>query len=80
MLKQTVDAVFENGVFRPLTKRDIPIVEGQQVRLTVETLESPGEVLELATQVYDGLTEQQIDEIEQLVLNRSSWFDERSLE
>ncbi len=80
MLKQTVDAVFENGVFRPLTPRDIPIVEGQQVRLTVETLESPAEVLELATQVYDGLTEQQIDEIEQLALNRSNWFDERSLE
>ncbi len=80
MLKQSVDAVFENGVFRPLVKRAIPIGEGQQVRLTVETIESPAEVLELAMQVYEGLTEQQIDELEHLALNRSSWFDDRSLE
>ncbi len=80
MLKQTVDAVFENGVFRPLVKRAISIGEGQQVRLTVETIESPAQVLELVVQVYDGLTEQEIDEIEQLALNRNSWFDDRSTE
>lgn len=74
MLKQMFDAVFENGIFRPLTHLDIPILEGQQVRLVVETPESPEEVLELATRVYNNLSEEQIDEIERIIVNRRDFF------
>ena len=38
------------------------------------------ESLKLATCVYDGLSEEDIDEIEQIVLNRSNFFDIRSTE
>ena len=80
MIRQTLDAVFENGVFRPLEPRQVPVSEGQAVRLTVEAFDTAEEALELATRVYDGLSEQEIDEIEQLALNRGDWFGERPSE
>lgn len=79
MVTQTLDAVFENGVFRPLTPLNIAIPEGQQVRLVVEAIESPAEALALAIQVYDGLSEKQIDEIEQIILKRRNFFGDRML-
>lgn len=69
-MKQTVNAIYENGVFRPLKTPEIS--EGQQVRLIVETRSdsNPEDLLELAAQVYQGLSAEQIDEIEQIALNR----------
>lgn len=77
MTTKALDAVFENGVFRPLTPVDIAIPEGQRVRLVVETIEPSVDVLSLATHVYDGLSEEQIEEIEQIVLDRDSFFKGR---
>lgn len=74
MPKQTLDAVFENGVFRPLKAPGASIPEGQQVRLVVETAPPPKDVLALATQVYEGLSEAQIDELEQIALDRHNFF------
>ncbi|MBM4047813.1 MAG: DUF104 domain-containing protein, partial [Planctomycetes bacterium] len=34
-MKYTLEAVYENGIFRPLRPPELP--EGQQVRLMVET-------------------------------------------
>jgi predicted DNA-binding antitoxin AbrB/MazE fold protein len=47
-MKQTLDAIYENGVFRPL--KSLKISEGQKVKLTVETtlVSSPDDMLELA--------------------------------
>lgn len=59
------EAVFEHGVFRVLTPQDIRIPEGQAVRLVIETVESPEEILKLATQVYEGLSAEEIQEIKQ---------------
>jgi len=73
-VQQTLEAVYENGVFRPLEK--IEIAEGQQVRLIVETL--PEDLLELAAQVYEGLSDKEIDEIEQIALDRRPFFGERT--
>lgn len=78
MVKQTFEAVFENGVFRPLTSFKVPIPEGQQVWLVMEAPESPQEILELAAQVYEGLSERQIDEIEQIILDRQDFFSDRT--
>lgn len=73
-MQQTLDAIYENGVFRPLESPEIP--DGQQVRLIVE---SPSELmiedlLDLAAQVYEGLSDEQIDEIERIALDRRSFF------
>lgn len=77
-MQQILDAVYENGVFRPLQHPEIP--EGKQVQLVVETGAelAPDDMLELAAQVYQGLSEQDIDEIEKVALDRRHFFVERS--
>lgn len=78
MLTLTFDAVFEQGAFRPLKPfSESSIPEGQTVRLRVEPVELPNEVLQLATSVYAGLSEQEITEIEKIILNREHFFDPR---
>lgn len=76
-MKQTLKAIYKNGVFRPLEHPTIP--EGQEVQLVVETAseESPEDLLKLAAQVYQGLSDKQIDEVEQIALNRHDFFGEK---
>ncbi len=78
-MTQTLEAVFENGIFRPLTTVNLSIHEGQPVRLVVEPIEDTTDALKLAQQVYAGLTQPQIDEIEQIALNRKDFFGDRTL-
>ncbi len=78
MSKQLIDAVFEHGVLRPLTEFQPPITEGRRVRLLVETDDPLPHALELATSVFDGLTEQEVEEIERIALDRSRFFDPRN--
>lgn len=77
-MKQTLEAIYENGVFRPL--KSLKLSEGQQVWLMVETnLEcTPEAMLNLAAQVYQGLATEQVDEIEQIALNRRNFFGEKT--
>ena len=70
-MTQVVDAVYEHGMFRPITL--VPLSEGQQVRLVVETTPAD-DILALAMQVYDGLSEQDVNEVEQIALDRSAFF------
>jgi predicted DNA-binding antitoxin AbrB/MazE fold protein len=72
----TVEAVFENGVFRPLVEPSAVVTEGQHVRLVVELPDATEDILALATSVYDGLSSQEIDELEQIVLDRQDFFGE----
>jgi predicted DNA-binding antitoxin AbrB/MazE fold protein len=78
IMKQTLEAIYENGVFRPL--KSLKLSEGQQVWLMVETnLEwTPEDMLNLAAQVYQGLSDEQVDEIEQIALNRRNFFGEKT--
>jgi len=78
-MRQTLDAVFEGGTFRPLGSAEIPLSPGQRVRLTVESAaEAEGDLIELATEVYDGLSNEQLAEIERIALDRSDFFADRS--
>ena len=75
-MTQTLDAVFKDGSFKPLNNGSLPFAEGQRVKLTVETPpETRDDLIELAAQVYDGLTEEEVNEVERLALDRSSFFD-----
>jgi len=78
MTKVTLEAIYENGVFRPLKRPKI--TEGQQVRLIVEetTKMCPADILALAAQVYQGLSEEEIAEIEKIALDCRSFFRDRS--
>lgn len=74
----TIDAVFEKGVFRPVSPPEAKFPEGVRVRLAVETERTPEEILELAGNVYAGLSEDEIEEIEEIILDRSNFFGDRS--
>lgn len=69
-MEQTLEALFENGTFRLLEPSAVTLVEGQHVRLTVEIEKTPDDVLALAEQVYEGLPEEEIGEIERISLDR----------
>ena len=78
-MKHVIDAIYENGIFRPIQPDPIGISEGQRVRITVDDKTEP-ESVKLATCVYDGLSDEEIDEIEQIALDRSNFFGTRSVD
>lgn len=77
-MTQMLEAIFENGTFRLLEPPTVPLVDGQHVRLTVETETTPDEVLALAEQVYAGLSDQEIDYVERIALDRRAFFSDRT--
>ncbi|HKP54649.1 MAG TPA: hypothetical protein VJ183_18585 [Chloroflexia bacterium] len=79
--KQGENAVYWDGTFSPLTPSEERIEEGQHARLTIEDAEdTPLSTLHLLTHIYDGLPEEQIREIEEIILDRRSFFGDRELQ
>ncbi|HKQ08230.1 MAG TPA: antitoxin family protein [Blastocatellia bacterium] len=77
-MRQTIDAVFENGSFKPVNNPALPFVQGQRVKLIVEApAEAQEDLIDLATQVFDGLSDKEIDEIERIALDRRDFFPDR---
>ena len=76
-MPHTIDAIYENGVFRPVHREVLAISDGQRVRLTVIN-QGDADSLQLAMSVYDGLSDNDISEIEGIALDRSSFFGCRS--
>jgi predicted DNA-binding antitoxin AbrB/MazE fold protein len=76
-VKSHVEAVFQDGVFKPATSPELR--DGERVRLTVERVPSagPDEILALAGQVYAGFNAQEVDEVEALALRRPLFDDAR---
>jgi predicted DNA-binding antitoxin AbrB/MazE fold protein len=77
-MEQMLEAVFENGTFRLLEPSAVTLVDGQHVRLTVETEGTPDDILVLAERVYDGLSEEEIDDVERISLDRRTFFGDRT--
>ena len=75
-MKHRIDAVYENGAFRPIGSDAIAFPEGQRVRITIEDQLEP-KPIQQATGVYEGLTDGEVDEIEQIALNRGQFFRDR---
>jgi len=77
---QTIEAIYQNGIFKPLQPVSEEIEDGKKVELTVtEKRLSPDEMLDLASQVYRGLSEEDIEEIERIALDRSNFFGDRKI-
>lgn len=72
MTTQTLDAVFQNGAFHPLSPSPV-WSEGQQVRLIVEAPET--DVLILAGEVFEGLSQEEQAEVERIALKRGDFFE-----
>jgi predicted DNA-binding antitoxin AbrB/MazE fold protein len=73
-MHRIIEAIYENGTFKPVGPDKISITEGQRVRLVLADKELP-ELLRLALQVYEGLSQQDMDDIEQIALNRNHFFE-----
>jgi hypothetical protein len=74
MTTETLEAIFEHGTFRLVRQPNLPLRDGQRVRFVVETEESPEAILALAASVYDGLSPQDITEVEHIALQRRDFF------
>ncbi len=74
-MKETIEAIYENGIFRPLTRPLLP--EGKRIKLTMESAvdENAEEILELAAKVYEAISTEEIEKIEKIAMDRSSFFD-----
>ena len=69
-MPRTVEAIFEGGVLKPTSPLNIP--EHKKVTLIIEDeIEESLDILSLATMVYTGLSPEDIENIEKLMLNRS---------
>lgn len=75
-MTKIITAVFNNGALIPVTSLTGLLKDGQQVRVVIETEESTGDLMELATSVYDGLDNDQIDAIEEIAFDRTKFFSE----
>jgi predicted DNA-binding antitoxin AbrB/MazE fold protein len=79
MMTRTVEAVYENGVFKPLEPIELP--EGQRVEVTIPyifrpiTEEEVEERLRETQQLFEGLTEEEIAKVEASVLERCNRRD-----
>jgi len=78
-MKHTIDAIYEDGTFRPIQRDAVSIADGQRVRITIED-ECEPEALRLAGSVYDGLSDSDINEIERIALARGNFFGARSVD
>ncbi len=81
-MTQTIDAIFEDGAFRPVRPEQVLATNGQLVTLVVRSpatgdSDDLPEPLRLAARVYDGLSEEEIQEIERIVLDRTNFNDSR---
>lgn len=76
-MTQTVEAIYQNGTFRPVKPGEIPLRDGQSVRLTIESPSEARNILELAGNVYEGLSEEERDEVESIALDRTTFFGSR---
>ncbi|HSN87733.1 MAG TPA: antitoxin AF2212-like protein [Thermoanaerobaculia bacterium] len=76
-MTKTLEAMFDGEVLRP--DEPLEMDPNTRVRITLEIKDrkrlSPEEILTLATSVYDGLTEEEITEVEQIALQRNTFFD-----
>ena len=70
MMAKTVEAIFEGGVLKPVSP--LTIAEHKRVTLIIEDEpEETSDILSLASMVYNDLSPEDIEDIENIVLDRS---------
>ena len=71
-MAKTVEAVFEDGVFKPITP--ITLSEHKRVTLIINNnKEETPYILSVASMVYEGLSPSDIKDIEKLAFDRSGF-------
>jgi predicted DNA-binding antitoxin AbrB/MazE fold protein len=81
-MTQTIEAIYQNGMFKPITPISEDFEDGKKVKLVVE-IESEDEevnpIMKLAENFYEGLSEEDVEEIERVALDRSNFFGNRKI-
>jgi predicted DNA-binding antitoxin AbrB/MazE fold protein len=81
-MTQTIEAIYQNGIFKPLNPISDEFAEGEKVKLVVETeteSEEVSPIMKLVENFYEGLSEEDIEEIEKVTLDRSNFFGNRKI-
>jgi predicted DNA-binding antitoxin AbrB/MazE fold protein len=80
-MSKTIDAVYENGVFRPLEPVKLP--EGKHVHVTVPDVTAETQrrlaALDTFSAAFEDLTEEQWRRFDEAV-ERRPWFGDRKLD
>jgi predicted DNA-binding antitoxin AbrB/MazE fold protein len=72
-MKQFVEAIYEDGVFRPVLPLELPVGERVRVEIDVQPKVDVAAMLADFQKVYDGFSSKEIDELEKVVLDRSNF-------
>lgn len=78
-MKPFVDAVYEDGIFRPVLPVELPPGERVRVEIDVKPDVDVEAMLAQFQKVYEGFSPEEIDELEKVILDRSN-FSRRELE
>ena len=75
-MRQTIKARYHDGVLQPL--EPLILADEAEVQLTVETetTVSIDDILQRAARVYQGLTADEVAQVEAIALNRQQFFRE----
>lgn len=75
-MRQTIKARYHDGILQPL--EPLALANDAEVQVTVETAASVSaeEILRRAAGVYQGLTTQEIAQVEAIALDRQHFFRE----
>jgi predicted DNA-binding antitoxin AbrB/MazE fold protein len=76
-MQHTIEAIYEDGAFRPVHRVSLAITEGQRVRIIIDDEGEP-EALRLVASVYNGPAGADIDDSERIALARGSFFSGKS--
>jgi predicted DNA-binding antitoxin AbrB/MazE fold protein len=73
-MERTVPAVYEHGVLTPLEPLDL--AEHQRVIITIHgpAPQRPNETLDAWQRVYEGLSEEEVAQVEAIALDRSRFM------
>ena len=77
-MEQVVEAIYENGVFTPLEPLDLPERQRLLITIRLPAAEDPDQALKAWQQVYEGLSEQEVAEIESISLDRDHFMRQES--
>jgi predicted DNA-binding antitoxin AbrB/MazE fold protein len=75
-MRQTIKARYHDGILQPL--EPLALADDAEVQVTVETAAavSAEDILRHAADVYQGLTKQEIAQVEAIALDRRHFFRE----
>ncbi len=77
-MERVVEAIYENGVLTPLESLDLPEHQRLVITIRLPGTEDPDQALEAWHQVYEGLSEEEIVEIESIALRRNHFMRQGS--